>query len=165
MFVNIVCKLSLMGSNLGDRIKEAIENSGIDHRTVAQRCGVSAQAVYAWTRGEINNVRAEHLYPLADLTGFEARWIALGEGPRIAQFKNAHVARVLAVMEPMPEYVQAEARAAVERVVEFAGSLIKNIPSENNSADRRKTTQENLGVKPERRGPYRRATDKKENKQ
>lgn len=115
-----------MSLTLGQRIKCAIAESGADYRAVAQRCGVSVQAVYAWTRDEVGNVRAENLFPLADITGFEARWIALGEGPKISRYRNTHIERVLAVMEPMSEDVQIEAQAQVERVAAFANKMGKS---------------------------------------
>lgn len=67
--------------DIGHRIAKAITDSGAEAKSIAKRCGVSLQAVYSWQRGEVKNLRNNHLFALADATGFEARWIATGEGP------------------------------------------------------------------------------------
>lgn len=73
--------LSFCAMDFYERIKHAIEESNANVQVVADRCDVSVQAVYAWKRGDVKNLRNEHLFELADVTGFEARWIATGKGP------------------------------------------------------------------------------------
>jgi len=60
---------------LGSRIKRALEASETTVADAAAACGTSAQAVYAWMRDEVKDLRNDNLFALADLTGFEARWI------------------------------------------------------------------------------------------
>lgn len=67
---------------LGKRIDIAITESQTDPAAIAKACGISVQAVYAWMRDEVKNLKAENLFALADITGFEARWIGTGEGPQ-----------------------------------------------------------------------------------
>lgn len=81
MFLNCTFTLSLMGT-LGDRVAEAIQESQVSVKAVATACGVTVQAVYAWRRGEIKDLRNEHLFELADITGYNARYIATGKGDK-----------------------------------------------------------------------------------
>lgn len=67
-------------STLGERVARAIGSSKCDVADIAKACGVTLQAVYSWQRGEVKNLRGENLFSLADVTGFNARWIATGKG-------------------------------------------------------------------------------------
>lgn len=51
---------------------------------LAAICGVSETAVGKWERGETSNLKGEHLFTLADALNVNARWLAIGEGPKIA---------------------------------------------------------------------------------
>lgn len=80
MFFN--CTFTLPGmSTIGERVARAITESNASVKDVAHACGVTVQAVYAWRRGEIKDIRNEHLFELADITGFDARWLGTGKGP------------------------------------------------------------------------------------
>lgn len=101
----------------GERIDHALRTSKTSVATAAKECDVSAQSVYAWVRGDTKNLRAEHLFALAELTGFEARWIATGKGPeRPIYRRNPRAAEVLKAMESLPEYL-------VDKLVDDARSL------------------------------------------
>jgi transcriptional regulator with XRE-family HTH domain len=52
---------------------------------VARRCGVSKPTVSQWTNGSTQNLKSQHLFALADATGFSARWLGTGQGPRLAE--------------------------------------------------------------------------------
>ena len=47
---------------MGQRIEKAINESGADVRRIAEACGVTVQAVYAWMRGDVKNLRNENLF-------------------------------------------------------------------------------------------------------
>jgi len=64
--------------DLGKRIARAIEVSTADVAVVARACNVTEQAVYSWMRGEVKNLRNENLFALADVTGFNARYVPAG---------------------------------------------------------------------------------------
>ena len=100
---------------MGQRIEKAITDSGADVRQIAQVCGVTPQAVYAWMRGDVKNLRGENLFALADQTGFEARWIATGESPERTAEQDKRKASLLAYFE------QADSRGkdAIFRVAEI----------------------------------------------
>ena len=74
------CNLFAM-STLGERVARAINESDVTVKDVAEACGLSVQAIYAWRRGDVKDLRNENLFALADITGFEARWIGTGTGP------------------------------------------------------------------------------------
>ena len=65
------------------RIKEAIERSGVDVMDVANKCGISRQAVYKWMRGETKSISGENLVALAAVTGYDPTWLITGEGERV----------------------------------------------------------------------------------
>ena len=81
MFFNCAFKLEAMAT-LGERVAEAINESKVRVQKVAEACGVTVQAVYAWRRGEVKDLRNDNLFALADVTEFEARWIATEKGPK-----------------------------------------------------------------------------------
>lgn len=71
-------------ATIGERVAESINNSESSTKEIAESCGVSVQAVYAWKRGEVKDLRNDNLFALSDATGFEARWIGTGRGPKKA---------------------------------------------------------------------------------
>lgn len=103
---------------MGQRIEKAINDSGVVVRRVAEVCGVTVQAVYAWMRGDVKNLKNENLFCLADETGFEARWIATGKQPERTADKDVRKAALVAL------YDQADQRGkdAIRRVAQAESS-------------------------------------------
>jgi hypothetical protein len=124
MFVNFVCNLARMAMTRGERITHAMTESGLDVPAIAKGCNVSVQSVYGWRSDETKDIKLINFFKLATLTNFEARWIAFGEGPERSPYRNKYIASVVAMMGNMPEIVQAEAHAVVERVAAFAVRLV-----------------------------------------
>jgi hypothetical protein len=118
MLLNQACIVQRMNTDtLGKRIEHTLATSNKTPAEAARACHVTAQAVYSWIRDEIKNLRSEHLFALAELTQFEAKWIATGNGPERPKGKmNAKTAEVLKAMEDMPEYM-------VDKVVDDIKSL------------------------------------------
>lgn len=88
-----------------DRIKEAIESSGLKASAIAKACHVSPSAVHQWTSGETKELMGATLAKLAAATGFEALWIAEGIGPRQRVYAHTEEqARVLTAMATMSPY-------------------------------------------------------------
>jgi transcriptional regulator with XRE-family HTH domain len=71
-----------MSESITDRIRQAIDASGLKQAEIARRVGVERQTVGDWYHGRSVNVRPDHLFALADVLGVEARWLATGHGPR-----------------------------------------------------------------------------------
>jgi len=63
------------------RIAHAIKASGIKQIDLAAYAKVSRSAASQWASGDIIKVTAENIFAIADMTGYEARWLATGEGP------------------------------------------------------------------------------------
>jgi hypothetical protein len=49
---------------------------------VASVCNVKYQAVKKWETGASMSIGGEHLIALAEATGYEAKWIITGAGPK-----------------------------------------------------------------------------------
>jgi hypothetical protein len=107
MLLNQACIVRCMKTDtLGKRIEYALAQSKKSPADASKACHVTAQAVYSWIRDEIKNLRSEHLFELADLTQFEAKWIATGNGPeRPAGKMDAKKEEILRAMEDMPDYM------------------------------------------------------------
>lgn len=84
MVQTVNCTINTM-TTIGERVAEAINNSDSSVKEIADACGVSVQAVYAWRRGEVKDLRNDNLFALADATGFEARWIGTDKGQKKTQ--------------------------------------------------------------------------------
>lgn len=67
--------------NQCDRLHYAMRESSKTAADLAVACGVTVQAVYNWLKNPHMNLKNEHLFLVADLMRFEARWIATGNGP------------------------------------------------------------------------------------
>lgn len=67
---------------LGGRVELALDESGLNPNQAAQKMRCKPQAIYMWISGASKTISSELAFALADLTGFEARWIVKGEGPR-----------------------------------------------------------------------------------
>jgi len=100
-----------------NRITEAIETSGVTVSAVASACRVSPQAVYQWMSGETKQITGENLVELAEITGFEPRWIAMEAGPkRRLRPRTPQEEHVLGLMQTLPSY-------QVELITKIADSV------------------------------------------
>ena len=68
-------------STRAERITAAIDSTGLSDAEIARRIGCERPAVAQWKTGATKDLKNDNLFALADLTGYEARWIATGEGP------------------------------------------------------------------------------------
>lgn len=80
------CMLKLSNLSIGrmerhERIAMAIEASGKKKGQIAAECGVANSAVTQWIKGESKSLKLENLYSLSEATGFNAEWLATGNGP------------------------------------------------------------------------------------
>lgn len=68
-----------MGTLLS-RLKDSCGKRQMNKAAIAKACGVSRTAVTKWFKG--GDIKAKHIFRIADLCGVRPRWLALGEGPR-----------------------------------------------------------------------------------
>lgn len=116
MFLNNAC--TILAMDLAERITRAIKESGRDVREIAKACDTSSQAIYVWMRGGVKDLRNANLFALADLTGFEARWIATGEGPERRADNNPRESALLDAYRASDE----RGKSAIHRVAELESS-------------------------------------------
>ena len=69
---------------LAARIKERMDELGLSAADLADACGISVQAVYQWLSGKNKNLKHEHFFALCDALNVNPRWLALGEGAKVA---------------------------------------------------------------------------------
>lgn len=112
MFLNNAC--TILAMDLGERITKAIKGSGREVREIARACDTSSQAIYVWMRGGVKDLRNANLFALADITGFEARWIATGEGPEQRAGGNQRESALLQAYRATDE----RGKMAIHRVAE-----------------------------------------------
>lgn len=103
---------------LGQRVKHAVDESGLTGEQIGVRIGCSREAISQWINGPTKNIKNELLFAFADVTGFRARWIATGEGPQRGCDEPAieAIRRVVRVMEKLPSPYQALAVKLVEQL-------------------------------------------------
>lgn len=68
-------------SDYADRLQQAIDSSKVTVREIAQRLGVTTQAIYKVLRGETRALQASHHLAACKVLGVEPRWLADGVGP------------------------------------------------------------------------------------
>lgn len=86
------------------RIGFVIKQSGNNPSTIAKLVGCEPAAVYQWLNGSTKNLKEHLLWKLADVTGYEARWISMGEGPAKIDKSIKHANEVLLAMQPEARY-------------------------------------------------------------
>lgn len=84
-----------MSSSFGDRIKEAREAKGWNQSELADKVGVSRQAIFSIENGENKSMRPDNLFKVADALGVKARWLATGDGPKAAELNKTINAETL----------------------------------------------------------------------
>lgn len=104
--------------SLGERVAYVLDQSGHSPSSAARIIGCERAAISQWIHGPTENIKNAFLFALADLTGFEARWIATGKGPKrpLDKYSVDNIQQVVAAMEKMPPYAQDLARKLVEDV-------------------------------------------------
>lgn len=86
------------------RIGFVIEESGHNPASIAKLLGCKPSAVYQWLDGRTKNLKEHLLWRLADITGYEARWISQREGPAKLDKTMKHANSVLLAMQPDARY-------------------------------------------------------------
>lgn len=86
------------------RIGFVIEKSQHNPASIAKLLGCKPAAVYQWLDGSTKNLKEHLLWKLADITGYEARWISQGEGQAKVDKTIKHANDVLLAMQPEARY-------------------------------------------------------------
>lgn len=91
-------------STKSGRIAYVIEVSGHKPGSIAKLLKCAPAAVYQWINGSTKNLKEDLLWALADITGYEARWISTGQEPMKIEKGIKHATLVLSAMEPEGRY-------------------------------------------------------------
>ncbi len=67
-------------SLLEERIFEARRDAGMKASNLARLVGVTGAAVSRWEKGQVKNLRMEHLFSIARLLNVDPEWLATGRG-------------------------------------------------------------------------------------
>lgn len=95
---------------IGFRIKIAREANGWNQPELANRAGITKQAVSQIESGATKNPRPETLLNIADITGFEYRWLITGKGHRTKE----EAAKDMLDLSDLPEHSKAAIRAVMD---------------------------------------------------
>lgn len=129
--------LNLDGMNRAERIAKAIQASGKQKQQIAAECGVSGPSVSQWISGDSKSLKPENLFALAAATGFNARWLGIGEGPERPIESNAEMIGMMSgwdsstplgedeVAIPLYKEVEMAAGGGATEVVEVPGRLLR----------------------------------------
>lgn len=132
--------LNLSGMEINERIARAIQLSGKKKGEVAKACDVANSAVTQWIDGTTKSLKPENLYALAALTGFNARWLAIGEGPERPEKPVEANAELIGTMSawdsstplgddevaiPLYKEVELAAGGGATQVIEVPGRLLR----------------------------------------
>ena len=66
---------------LSDRLRVAMEKSGITQAELARACNVKPPSVHGWLSGKSKFLRGENLLCAARVLNVDQQWLATGEGP------------------------------------------------------------------------------------
>lgn len=97
MLAEKIHKLPFMSSDFGQRVKQAREAKGWSQTELAEKAGVSRQAIFSVETGETKTMRPENLFRAADALGVKARWLATGEGPKAPELDRTINAEALKI--------------------------------------------------------------------
>ncbi|MGA9119912.1 MAG: S24 family peptidase [Bacteroidota bacterium] len=81
-----------MKSTIGDRIREARENKGLDQNSLSAKVGVATRTLQRWEKGE-QTPDGVALTSLAKLTGVQPSWLLTGDGemyPMLTRPENVY---------------------------------------------------------------------------
>lgn len=67
-------------SLLEERIYQSRLESGLSASELARAVGVTSAAVSRWEKGQVKNLRMEHLFAIARILDINPEWLATGRG-------------------------------------------------------------------------------------
>jgi transcriptional regulator with XRE-family HTH domain len=105
-------------STLSERVTRAIKESGHSASSAARIIGCSPEAVIQWMNGPTKNLKGDFLFSLADLTGFEARWLATGKPPERSEGKDMRKEKLVGLYDKADQ----RGKDAILRVAELESS-------------------------------------------
>lgn len=125
MLAQKISKLPYMSSGFGDRVKEAREAKQWGQSDLADKVGVSRQAIFAWENGESKTMRPENLFKAADALEVNARWLGTGEGPKAPEMNRVVNAETLrkAILDVEKAALRSSGKLTLEKKCELIATL------------------------------------------
>lgn len=77
-------KPNIYDTGFSERMTEIVEKEGVSINSFAQKLGVSPPTISRWMKGEADPTRS-NLIKLAEQTGINIEWLAIGAGPKYWQ--------------------------------------------------------------------------------
>jgi len=118
-------------STVEGRLRQAMQLGDATAADLAASCGISRTAVGKWLKGQVENLKNEHLFKVADLCGVSARWLGTGEGSPRGQ--GAEASNHMHLANGLPEIalrvarkwstLDEPARSQVLMLIETLGAL------------------------------------------
>lgn len=81
-----------MLETLAERLTYIFKNSPVSKADAARACNVTPQAVTGWIK--TGRISKRQIFILADMTGFNAEWIATGKGPEKQDWAFKEASRI-----------------------------------------------------------------------
>ena len=129
--------LNLSAMEINERIARAIKLSGKKKGEIAKACDVANSAVTQWIDGTTKSLKPSSMYALAAITGFNAKWLAIGEGPERPSEPNAELIGAMSAWDsstplgddevaiPLYKEVELGAGCGATEVIEVPGRLLR----------------------------------------
>lgn len=77
--------MSTKTNSLADRVRLALETSGISQAELARAIGVTPPTISGWLNGSTQTLRSKTALPAAQILGVAPLWLAEGKGPMAAE--------------------------------------------------------------------------------
>ena len=77
--------------NLAERMHHIRINQELTMQELADKLGVTKNAISKLESGKSLNLKLDNLYKLQDITGYSAEWIAIGRGDKKLPTSQTHV--------------------------------------------------------------------------
>ena len=103
-----------------ERIRVAIERSGVTQEQVAEACGVSGPAVNQWLTGKTKKIDPGYLVDVAACTNASLNWLMTGKGNPARQKReplSTAEERLLQDYRRLPPKVRSEVSRLVKAIV------------------------------------------------
>ena len=111
--------------SLKDRIKEALEGSGMSPAEFSRAANVSQSAINQLTEGKTKSLKADTAAQIEIATGYKATWLALGKGQKKVDAPEPSVAHNIT---PISAHL-AMAEASLESVMERVAAYLAQVPA------------------------------------
>ena len=90
-------------STLSERLKTALDETGVTQAEIARACRVTPSAVSQWLNGHTKDMKMAHIFAAADRLGVRDRWLAVGTGPMKEESWSPAAREIADYVNQLPE--------------------------------------------------------------